>query len=398
MASGGRGNSVREIAQRALEASRRACQLAYYPLPPTGVTIDPYIATDPAERAALRAAHLRQERQRYASIARLPVDECGELLDSCRGLAEEDADVMQAIASLRATASSVAEIERAAAELTLADRSALADVALRCVVTPGLEQKLYTASVAYAIAQVWLDEPVRAAMLALAGAAPAEIASAFSTAYELFHSSTPSIDWPSDDALRERALCHPREPGVPASAEPRLADLYDRLTRSERRAAAAKLTDAQLIELRARDDIVVVRSLRDGVAADFFVATPAGIFLIWTIDREWTAEQATLAMHLRTMLRADLGHGWHGELAAVFHSPNEPQTQMERFYSMDEYGRPIDLVLVTGRLDEVLATWTPITGVALDRQWIEKLLGALGQPISIHEGSALDGPLPEDLM
>jgi hypothetical protein len=157
-----------------------------------------------------------------------------------------------------------------------------------------------------------------------------------------------------------------------ARTRPTIEPLASRLERSARVHHNAKLTEGMLDELVARSDEWTVWPdvWVKGMLVPFLAVGPPGVFLIWAVDVRWTYGQAAMVMPARRQVQLELGEQWPGQAEAIFHAPLIDGVR-ERVVAVDEAtGEPFDLVLVAGRIDEVLQQWEPAGGVWLDGDWL----------------------------
>jgi hypothetical protein len=171
-------------------------------------------------------------------------------------------------------------------------------------------------------------------------------------------------------AEREQRLRQFRHPGLRDFSWPEVEPLASRLERAARVFECRGQTWEMLESLNSRGGWAVSPDVWvKGVCVPFFVYGWKGVFLVWSIDYRWTARQAGIAMPARDQIQQELGTSWPGQVEAVFHSPRE-ETGYERQVLVDEESkRPVDIVIVGGRIDEVLGDWEPVGGVGIDPEW-----------------------------
>lgn len=161
-------------------------------------------------------------------------------------------------------------------------------------------------------------------------------------------------------------------------ATPSVEPLASRLERADRVDACSELTQQMLADLAEAGwpCAVFPNVWVEGICVHFLTVTWKGVFLIWSIDHRWTAHQAELVMPARTRIQQELGTEWFGQVETVFHSPRQ-DTDWDRRVIVDERsGEPIDIVLMTGRIDRLLIDWQPVGEVGIDPEWIRWLCGA----------------------
>ncbi len=175
-------------------------------------------------------------------------------------------------------------------------------------------------------------------------------------------------------AEREERLRELRHPGLHDFSWPEVEPLASRLERAARVNECKHQSWDMLEALNARGGWAVCPDVWvKGVCVPFLVYGWKGVFLVWSIDYRWTLRQATMVMPARDQIQRELGSRWPGQVEAMFHSPREP-TGFERQLLVDEEaGRPVDIVIVGGRIDEVLDAWEPTGKVGLDPEWARTL-------------------------
>lgn len=175
-------------------------------------------------------------------------------------------------------------------------------------------------------------------------------------------------------AEREQRLRPLRDPGLRDFSWPEVEPLASRLERAARVNECKHQSWEMLEALNARGGWAVCPDIWvKAVCVPFLVYGWKGLFLVWSIDYRWTLRQATIVMPAREQIQRELGSSWSGQVEAIFHSPREP-TGYERQLLVDEVaGRPVDIVIVGGRIDQVLDAWEPAAKVGLDPEWARRL-------------------------
>jgi hypothetical protein len=160
-----------------------------------------------------------------------------------------------------------------------------------------------------------------------------------------------------------------------APVRPRLEPLASRLERAERGRLCADMTHGMLAELVERDPCwrVWQEVWAAGMLIPFVAVGPPGVFLIWSFDVRWTPRQAAMVMPARRRIQEELGAAWAGQVEVVFHAPRVDDYCDRAVLVDDDRDEPLDLVLVGGRLDQVLECWEPVGGVYLDETWLSWL-------------------------
>jgi hypothetical protein len=333
------------------------------------------------EIAELRQRWLARERALRACASALPVDEHGNLLqklDERESLQEPAADtiaVIERIDENRRRLGRVAsprEVWQAGVELTQADRSALAGAAHLAAQYGDSGQERFSALIAHVIASTYLHEGQRAAAITIAAAPPDTVRNMFWADYEYFHASVPpNIEWPSDTELRAGALRHVGDGLRSGLTTPRVEPLASRLERASRVNRCKEKTFEMLADLHACGACTIYPDVRvKGISIDFLTLTWKGVFLIWSVDHRWTTRQAAMVMPVRDQIQRELGEGWPGQVEAIFHSPRESTGWDRRVMVADESDQPIDIVIMGGRIDQLLREWQPVSQVGVDPEWL----------------------------
>lgn len=174
---------------------------------------------------------------------------------------------------------------------------------------------------------------------------------------------------------RDARLRSYRYPGGPSTyASPQVEPFASRLERAQREDWCTYQTRSMLDDLgevqpgwRFVDSVWV-----KGICVPFLAfAADAGIFLVWSFDGRWSPQQAALVAPARRQIQLELGPEFPGQVEVIFHIP-PIQTGWHRHVLVDEEARePIDIIAIGGRIDRVLATWSPAGEVGLDPLWIE---------------------------
>ena len=339
-------------------------------------------SADP-EIAVLRRRWLANERAVRVSASVLPVDRTGDL---CCELAEgelpeeratDQAAVIKRVQEYRrrmGTDLSPGKVSQAGAKLTTADRSALASVAAHLATLPGDQaRETFTRAVAYAIAGThFIRASEQAAAIAIAAAAPEVVRQTFWDDYLYFHASVPpNVEWPSDRDLRGAALRHVGDGLSSGFTTPAVEPLASRLERASRVNSCKEATFEMLADLHAHGVCTIYPDVRvKGVSIDFLTLTWKGVFLIWSVDHRWTTRQAAMVMPVRAEIQRELGEDWPGHVEAIFHSPREHTEWDRRVMVDDESGRPVDIVIMGGRIDRLLRDWHPVGEVGIEPEWL----------------------------
>jgi hypothetical protein len=163
-----------------------------------------------------------------------------------------------------------------------------------------------------------------------------------------------------------------------APVRPRLEPFASRLERAERGRLCADLTHEMLAALVERDPRWQVwqEVWAAGMLIPFLAVGPPGVFLIWSFDVRWTPRQAAMVMPARRRIQEELGAAWPGQVEVVFHAPRVGAYCDRAVLVEAGRGEPLDLVLVGGRVDDVLEGWKPVGGICLDDPWLEWLAQA----------------------
>jgi hypothetical protein len=334
------------------------------------------------EIAELRQRWLARERRARAANASFAVGEGGDFVeptyayDSPEDLAARHAAIIRQIEEHRRrvgdAATSPSEVWDAGAEFGPADRSALAGAASWASQFGTDAQRRFSAAAAFAIARAHLHEHRHSAAIRIAAAAPEIVRNTFRADYQYFHASLPpNVEWPSDRALRAGALRSPGDGLASGLSTPAVDALASRLERAGRVNECRRITREMLICLHDRGPCVVHPDVRvRGITVDFVVCSWKGVFLIWSVDHRWTAKQAAMVMPVREQIQRDLGDNWPGQVEAVFHSPRERTGWDRRVMVDDESAQPIDIVIMGGRIDQLLEDWRPLGEVGIDPEWL----------------------------
>ena len=112
-----------------------------------------------------------------------------------------------------------------------------------------------------------------------------------------------------------------------------------------------------------------------GICIDFLVFTWKGVFCVWSVDHRWTVNQAAIVQPARVQLQAEMP-GWGGKVEAVFHSPRQETGWHRHMMVHPVSNEPVEIVVMRGRIDEILLHWKPFQGIALDPEWITWLCRA----------------------
>ena len=112
-----------------------------------------------------------------------------------------------------------------------------------------------------------------------------------------------------------------------------------------------------------------------GICIDFLVFTWKGVFCVWSVDHRWTVNQAAIVQPARTQIQAELA-GWGGRVEAVFHSPRQMTSWNRQVMIHPVTDEPVEIVVMHGRIDELLYHWEPFQGHGLDPEWITWLCRA----------------------
>jgi hypothetical protein len=181
-------------------------------------------------------------------------------------------------------------------------------------------------------------------------------------------------------AEREERLRHLRHPGLRDFSWPEVEPLASRLERAARVFECRGQTWEMLETLNSRGGWGVRPDVWvQGVCVPFLVYGWKGLFLVWSIDYRWTVRQAALVMPARDQIQSEVGSNWPGQVEAVFHSPREP-TGYERHVLVDEETKqPFNILIVGGRIDEVLGEWEPVGRIGIDPEW-GRVLDDAGKP------------------
>jgi hypothetical protein len=113
----------------------------------------------------------------------------------------------------------------------------------------------------------------------------------------------------------------------------------------------------------------------NGICIDFLVFTWKGVFCVWSVDHRWTVNQAAIVQPARAQIQAEMP-GWRGRVEAVFHSPREMTHWQRQVMVHPVRNEPVEIVIMYGRIDEILLHWEPFQGQGLDPEWINWLVGA----------------------
>jgi hypothetical protein len=156
-----------------------------------------------------------------------------------------------------------------------------------------------------------------------------------------------------------------------------LEPLASRIERAHRVYECRAMTDNMLTSWRNEGAALLICDgvWVAGVCVDFLVFTWKGVFCVWTVDYRWTVHQAALVQPARARIQEELA-GWPGKVEAVFHSPREPTGSSRHVLIHPDTDEPVEIVIMTGRIDEVLFHWHPVGGAGLDPEWINWLIGA----------------------
>jgi hypothetical protein len=106
-----------------------------------------------------------------------------------------------------------------------------------------------------------------------------------------------------------------------------------------------------------------------GVCIDFLVFTWKGVFCVWSVDHRWTVNQAAIVQPARAQIQAELP-SWRGKVEGVFHSPRQETGWQRHIMVHPVTNEPVEIVVMRGRIDEILLQWEPFDGVGLDPEWI----------------------------
>jgi hypothetical protein len=133
-----------------------------------------------------------------------------------------------------------------------------------------------------------------------------------------------------------------------------------------------------------------------GICIDFLVFTWKGVFCVWSVDHRWTVNQAAMVQPARAEIQAEMS-GWRGRVEAVFHSPREMTSWHRDILVHPVSKEPVEIVIMRGRIDEILLHWEPLQGHGLDPEWINWLVGA-SEPRwwKSAEGGILTPPMPRE--
>ncbi|MGI8944765.1 MAG: hypothetical protein ACR2GL_00815 [Thermoleophilaceae bacterium] len=171
-------------------------------------------------------------------------------------------------------------------------------------------------------------------------------------------------------AEREERLGPLRHPGLREFSWPEIEPLASRLERAARVHDCKQQTWEMLSALNVRGECSVCPDVWvKGTCIPFLAYGWKGVFLIWSIDCRWTARQAAMVMPAREQIQRELGPTWPGQVEAIFHSPRETTGHGRQLLVDAESERPVDIVIVGGRLDQVLACWEPAGQVGIDPDW-----------------------------
>ena len=171
-------------------------------------------------------------------------------------------------------------------------------------------------------------------------------------------------------AEREERLRDLRQPGLVEFSWPEVEPLATRLEHAARVRECRQRTWEMLEALNARGECSVRPEVWvRGICVPFLTYGWRGVFLIWSIDYRWTVRQAAMVMPAREQIQCELGPRWPGQVEAVFHSPREATGWSRQLLVDEESGQPVDIVIVGGRIDEVLESWEPPMQVGIDPEW-----------------------------
>jgi hypothetical protein len=175
-----------------------------------------------------------------------------------------------------------------------------------------------------------------------------------------------------DYAAERSSLRHPNDGLQEGFSRPALEPLASRLERAVRVNRCGEQTFQMLAELNANWPCTVSPDVWvRGILVPYLVVSWKGVFLIWPVDQRWTVYQAAMVMPARVQIQAELSaEGWSGQVEAVFHSPREETGWQRNVLADEQTGEPIDIVLMYGRIDELLAYWKPPCEFGIDPEWI----------------------------
>ena len=180
------------------------------------------------------------------------------------------------------------------------------------------------------------------------------------------------MSYPSGEthAQREQRLGQLRHPGLRDFSWPEIEPLASRLERATRVNECKHQTWEMLEALTTRGGWAVSPDVWvKGVCVPFLVYGWKGVFLVWSIDYRWTVRQAAMVMPARAQIQRELGSSWPGQVEVVFHSPRE-ETGHDRQLLVDEHSeQTVEIVVVGGRIDQVLCDWEPVGQVGIDPEW-----------------------------
>jgi hypothetical protein len=180
-----------------------------------------------------------------------------------------------------------------------------------------------------------------------------------------------------EQALSQASVRFPGDGLRAGFTRPRLEPLASRLERAGRVGSCKQQTLELLADLNASWPCAVFPGVWvSGICVDFLTVTWKGVFLIWSIDYRWTVGQAAMVMPARAEVQRELGEDWPGQVEAVFHSPREGTGWTRHLLVDDESSEPVDIVIMGGRIDELLVDWKPVGEIGLDPEWIRWLCGA----------------------
>jgi hypothetical protein len=180
------------------------------------------------------------------------------------------------------------------------------------------------------------------------------------------------MNYPSGEthAEREERLRHLRHPGLRDFSWPEIEPLASRLERAARVSECRQQTWEMLQTLNSRGECSVCPDVWvKGICVPFLLYGWRGVFLVWPIDYRWTVRQAAMVMPARDEVQRELGPNWPGQVEVIFHSPREATSHERQLLVDEESDRPIDVVIVRGRIDEVLEAWEPVGEVGIDPEW-----------------------------
>jgi hypothetical protein len=187
--------------------------------------------------------------------------------------------------------------------------------------------------------------------------------------------------WPATDQDADLLRSRLRWPGDGLSRFSRPDDLErlaDRVERGIRISECRRMTAQMLSDwFNAGAPIMFFDGVwTKGICIDFLVFTWKGAFCVWSVDHRWTVNQAAIVQPARVQIQAEMP-GWGGKVEAVFHSPRQ-ETGWDRHVMVHPLtDEPVEIVVMRGRIDEILFHWEPFDGIGLDPEWLDWMARAV---------------------